>query len=240
MFSKLFTLLLLAPSTALAFTLITNNMKGWDKDEVKFFFNPADCDVSSGRIEEAIESAVNLWNGVPTSRLRVTYFGQTSDSGRAEDPIIQCVTSGLSGAVGVGTITTAGGVIDTGKIELNSEAGDPGDIAATTDDQLAIAVAHEMGHVFGLGHSTEESALMYYAIASKEHLTLSQDDIDGITWLYPRDEPGDGIFGCGSLHAGGGAGGEGPGGPLLWVLALAGLVGVGLRWKQTDSSVASA
>jgi hypothetical protein len=218
---------LLFPSATLAFTLITSNMKGWDKDEVKFFLNPANCSVSAGRIEESIHHAMNLWNSVPSSRLKVTYFGQTSDSGMAADPVISCVTSGMSGAVGVGIISTAGGVIQTGEIQLNSMPGDVGNISVTTDAQLDIALAHEMGHVFGLGHSTVESSLMFYALGQKEHLSLSQDDIDGMTWLYPRNEPGDGFLGCGSLGSGGPANPQ-----LLWILAAAGWLGLLLRRRD--------
>lgn len=223
---------LLFPSATLAFTLITSNMKGWSKDEVKFFLNPANCSVSAGRIEEAINNAVNLWNGVPNARLKVTYFGQTSDSGMAADPVISCVTSGISGAIGMGIIATSGGTIQVGEIQLNSMAGDVGNIADATDAQLDIALAHEMGHVFGLGHSTVESSLMYYSLGSKEHLSLSQDDIDGMTWLYPRNEPGNGFLGCGSLGEG-----SSPGGPLLWVLAIAGLATLALRGRRVGPEI---
>lgn len=43
---------------------------------------------------------------------------------------------------------------------------------------------HENGHVVGLGHSSDPSALMY-AYYSGAHCGLAQDDIDGITYLYP-------------------------------------------------------
>lgn len=98
-----------------------------------------------------------------------------------------------------------------------------GNISDTTDAQLNVAVAHEMGHIFGLGHSSAESALMYSSLGRKENLSLSQDDIDGMTWLYNRVEPGDGFLGCGTLSAGSGNGG---GGGLLWLLAAAGLLGL--------------
>jgi hypothetical protein len=216
-----FKIALWLPTTALAFTLTTSNMRGWEKDEVVFRFNPANCSVSSGAIEEAINNAVDMWNAVPSSNLRVTYGGQTTDTSRSATPVIRCVTSGISGAVGVGIITTSSGVIQDGEIQLNSQSGDSGNIASTSEAQLNITLAHEMGHIFGLGHSTVEDALMYFSLGSKENARLSQDDMDGMAWLYPRSEPGDGVLGCGSLNVDG-SGGPGSSG-MLWVLALAGL-----------------
>lgn len=194
-----FKALLWFPTLVLAFTLTTSNMKGWDKEEVQFRLNPANCSVSSGAIEEAINHAVDLWNAVPTSRLRVTYGGTTSETSASASPVIRCVTSGISGAVGVGIITTRNGVIQDGEIQLNSEAGDSGNINSKSDAQLKITLAHEMGHIFGLGHSAVEDALMYFSLGSKQNAILSQDDMDGMTWLYPRKEPGDGVLGCGTL-----------------------------------------
>ena len=226
MLSRLFSLFLLSPSIALAFTLTTSNMKGWNKDEVKFRFNPANCGSDTGRVESAIREGVDLWNSVPTSRLRVTYAGQTSATGMTDEPIVSCVTSGMDGSVGVAGIITQGGVILTSDIQMNKESGASGDIASISDTRLAVALAHEMGHVFGIGHSLASTSLMYFSLGSKQNLSLSQDDIDGITYLYPRSEPGDGVMGCGSLEAGGGPGG------LLFVLALAGLLGFASRSRR--------
>jgi hypothetical protein len=58
-------------------------------------------------------------------------------------------------------------------------------------------IAHEIGHALGLGHSEVSEALMYYQIVPKRS-TLGQDDIDGITFLYPVGIPGD-LAGCGFL-----------------------------------------
>lgn len=49
-------------------------------------------------------------------------------------------------------------------------------------------VAHEIGHVIGLGHSADVESLMYYSIGPKEHLSLSLDDQNGVSFLYPRNE----------------------------------------------------
>jgi hypothetical protein len=214
MLSKLFFLLLLA-APAEPFTLITAGMRGWEHPEVVFRFNPSDCSTAPERIEAAVYRAIDLWNSVPTSRLRVRYGGRTSETGESHLPIISCTPAGISGSVAVSTLVVLRGYISTGMIQLNSEPGDSANIAERTDAQLQVALAHEMGHIFGLGHSREESALMYFTLGRKENLKLSQDDMDGLTWLYPRKEPEHGLLGCGSL--GGGAGGGG----LLWVLGLA-------------------
>ncbi|HEY8269938.1 MAG TPA: matrixin family metalloprotease [Pseudobdellovibrionaceae bacterium] len=63
---------------------------------------------------------------------------------------------------------------------------------------LKIILAHEIGHLLGLGHSASTKALMYYDASAKTSLSLSQDDIDGISYLYPSDEMSSGKYGgCG-------------------------------------------
>ena len=54
-----------------------------------------------------------------------------------------------------------------------------GDIEAT--------IAHEIGHAVGLGHSKFKHNLMYWNIGGKSQKWLGQDDINGITYLYPHE-----------------------------------------------------
>lgn len=220
-----FKALLLLPAMAWAYTLMTATMQGWSEDDLHFRLNPAGCSVPAEKLEEAIEDSVRLWNGVATSSIRLHYEGRTDRSGTDAHPTLECVTSGLGGILGSSTVSTSNGRIFTGHIELNSEPGTSADIATLDQGQLTIVIAHEMGHILGLGHSSHRDSLMYFALAEKQYLSLSQDDADGVTYLYPRREPEDGILGCGSL----GAVPPGSGGGLLPILAFIGLLTLWLR-----------
>lgn len=62
-------------------------------------------------------------------------------------------------------------------------------------EEMVNIIGHEMGHAVGLGHTKDKAALMYYSEFSSRH-RLGQDDIDGITYLYPNKLHGcSGIFG---------------------------------------------
>jgi hypothetical protein len=207
-----------------AFTLNAENLRGWDKDELTFFFNPANCSVGESQIKEAIEKAIELWNSVPTSRLVIKFGGTTNATGVAANPNITCNPSfGNSSTVGLGTIGYSAGIIRTGGIDLNSQSGSPGNIASQSQTRLNVILAHEMGHVLGIGHSSLEPALMYFTLGSKANLALAQDDIDAITFLYPRQEPSNGdMFGCGLVETrdSPGTGGSGPATLVLGLLLV--------------------
>lgn len=68
---------------------------------------------------------------------------------------------------------------------------------------------------------------MYYSTGSKSSLRLAQDDMDGIAYLYPRNEPGDGVWGCGTISLPSPPSGSGP--FLFWCLALP---YVAIRWQR--------
>jgi hypothetical protein len=60
--------------------------------------------------------------------------------------------------------------------------------------EIEAIIAHEIGHTFGLGHTPIKNALMYYATVPLRR-SLGQDDIDGVTYLYPKEQP----VSCGTI-----------------------------------------
>lgn len=203
---NLIVLLLFWSFSASAFTLAGSNpnLEGWNQKKLSFQVNTAGCPSS---VAGALEEALLLWNSVPTSRLRLQRGDNTSSTTTSSPPTVVCSTTfsadtGADGdyVPGAGVFSTSGNRIVSGILYLNVEAGKAANINNLDATTLAVIVAHELGHVFGLGHSEETSALMYYDASAKKHLALHQDDIDGISYLYPRNEiGGDPLMGCGSV-----------------------------------------
>lgn len=202
---------LIAPALAHSFTLsaTTGDGQGWADPNVKFLVNPANCPAGMD-VPALIAEAAKLWNNVPTSRINITYGGATTSTTDSSPPTVFCAVNfgAVTGAdeaqtvgVGRGSPSVLGGPITSGLLILNASAA-AGSIARQSPEVVKTIVAHEIGHVLGLGHSQEPSALMWYSAGAKTNALLSQDDVDGISYLYPRNELGqDQPFGCGLVNS---------------------------------------
>jgi hypothetical protein len=167
-------------------------------------------------MQSLVKDAIStFWNSVPTTALKLNFVGTKSyDSSAAtlnnvlnnastnNVIVVGCssdatiFTSGTTLAVGsmacISSTDCRGGVLlnDTAATQLNS----------ISYDILKSAFAHELGHALGLGHSSNNEALMYYSASNKLQRKLNQDDVDGITYLYPNEKKLSGLAGaCGTV-----------------------------------------
>lgn len=203
-----------------SFTLSNaSNVKGFAGGEVTFVINTANCP-SSVDVVSLIKDAMKVWNQVPTSSLKVKYGGTTTATTDGNPIVVYCETNfqAVTSADQDSTpaVARANGTtqLQSGLMILNASAG-ASNIANVSKLGLQVVVTHEMGHALGLGHSQTPDAVMYYTYSLKTDLNLSQDDIDGISYLYPSDEFDDSEFaGCGVVKN------SPPVGPgtLLWCL----------------------
>ncbi len=196
---NVFLTLLLGSGLAYGFTL-NGTQKGWKEQSLEVNINTTNC---PSDIMDRLNEAFKLWNSVPNSGLKLS-LGRTSSTTSAyelmhytalDTPVVIC--SGTFSAdvsvdgnvvAGVGFANSNGGNLTYGGLVLNAEPGKNADITKATDASKSLVIAHEIGHMLGLGHSSFEPALMYYSIGSKTNVSLSKDDWDGISYLYPRDE----------------------------------------------------
>lgn len=184
----------------------------------------AQTGVSIYTLAELTEKAIErYWNTVPSSSLKLNSEGVSGsysniDSGRLCAPTdSQCVSDANNAAVPV--ISGVSGIV----VSCNNDAvnfnganvfavslpnnfsrkkitgsviliNDSSSIFSTLseDDKIAV-LAHEIGHAIGLGHTEENEALMYYRQVNQRR-NLGQDDIDGVSYLYPKTFDG---YGCG-------------------------------------------
>jgi hypothetical protein len=195
-------------SHSFAFTLGSSSLiAGWDTETLTFDVNESSCTglgISAANLNAAIDSAVELWNKAPTASIKLARGAVVSTGAAYSNPPVIVCNSGVITSpdfvAAQGTWSGSGGRPTAGYIQINGDSTKQAYFNHFSSTQAAIVIAHEMGHVLGLGHAEKEYALMYYDISSKSNLSLSQDDVDGITWLNPRNELKSGIMGCATVR----------------------------------------
>lgn len=176
-------------------------------------------------LEDLVGPAIEeYWNTVPTSSLRLSAGGFSGQIGTdisnarlcaptdesciqsaaaqgqevippVSDIIIACNEEEDNFGNGVLAVTVpnnfSGRKIKGSVILINDRNASFGSLSR--GDKIAV-LAHEIGHAIGLGHAEDKSALMYYRTVNQRR-SLGQDDIDGVSYLYPVHIDGCGLFG---------------------------------------------
>lgn len=219
-----FSLFLILSFNASAFTLNnTQNLRfSSDKVRVNIASNCQNLNFTNDELLNIVKSSVDsFWNTVSTSRLKLEKGAivnvsnafytedicQNSSNGCEPNPnlkvdngiLIACNTSAGNFSSNNVLATTvpnnlSGATINGALIVLNDNVNS--ELINKNAYELGSIFAHEIGHAFGLGHTSISDALMFYATMDKR-VALGQDDIDGMSYLYPAEQPK--VLSCGSV-----------------------------------------
>lgn len=162
-------------------------------------------DVPAGSVRLAIGRAMAAWNqaaegcsdfvledgGYP-SGLGTTGFGAERDSENRivwhEDVWPEDIPAGTLAVTTMSYRVSTGQILDA-DIDVNGVAHFWTDTTAPgqVDTDVQNTLTHELGHVLGLAHAPDPEATMYAesAAGDLEKRSLSQDDIDGLCFIYP-------------------------------------------------------
>ncbi len=215
-------LLLTFTQTTYAFTLNNSATLAFNKDLVNINVAAGNCSnigIDENELLSIAGDAVNqYWNKAPTSRLKfqagsvvsvaAAYkTGTICNANTSCDPnptlavssdiLITCNNNSTNfSSTGVLAVTVPNNIdgksILGSLIMINDLASNQ--LKYKSRDEKISIIAHEIGHAFGLGHSPVKDSLMYYATVDMRK-SLGADDIDGISYLYPKQQP----ISCGTV-----------------------------------------
>jgi len=198
-------LALLTSLEASAFVLLNPKYELQDPDTAKVKISREGCEangISNSKIEAGIQWAIEFWNDVPESRLKLKYGGVSSasltDSRIPQNEII--VGCGSLPSINILGATQHDRDNGSARVKMN-EAVYTG---SYNENNFIGTMTHEIGHGIGLYHSNDPASIMTY----REHgwvdlpSYISQDDMDGVIYLYPNEKSAEGFMGSCSSFAG--------------------------------------
>lgn len=158
-------------------------------------YNPSGDPTGSG--EGALLASQATWTNVASSSFAFQYGGQT---GRCPSLVKECRGPQRYDDNNDVAWLSIGGCCTLG-VTWYSTSRDEADMAMNTNFawhtsctnvggsyDAQTVFTHENGHVVGLNHSADGGAVMYASYGGA-HCQLGQDDIDGVTALYPTSGP---------------------------------------------------
>ncbi len=213
-------ILLLITFSINAFTLVGSSIATYSNPEISVFIGDSSCANLNDSPEElrdlTIKGVEKFWNKVSTSNLKLDVQGlKNIDSTYYTDQICNtgagCIAAVPNGvyifcndntstftSTGILAVTlpnnVTGSTIVGGVIAINAIASTK--FNGLSENEKISAIAHEIGHAFGLGHSKIEDSLMY-ASSKTGRTRLGRDDWDGATFLYPKEQGPAGL--CGTI-----------------------------------------
>lgn len=176
------------------------NEPRWAPRTVTIDYNIESC---AGHFDEAqlrdliVKATDGYWNRVPHAHLKLVLGNPNSTAYSLETMpneiiIMACNPSEPSSVIlATGAPFLSGSRILGAWIVLNTGPSTP--LTSSDPVTLARVVAHELGHVIGIGHSDKPYALMYFSLVLENG--MSDDDANGMAYLYPAN-PWNAATGC--------------------------------------------
>ena len=142
-----------------------------------------------------IRQALNVWNAVPTSRLRVRFGGLAEAPMNSASPAGEIIFAELPpGVIGLGGPVTRGAPVAGAVPIIRSQVILSNDLTTGTrarpsfSELFFTSLVHEIGHALGLQHTLTSSVMSTDVTRSTTRaLPLGLDDAAGLSVLYPTD-----------------------------------------------------
>ncbi|MCI0469532.1 MAG: matrixin family metalloprotease, partial [Nitrospirae bacterium] len=177
--------------SASAYVLCGSPIQKWSSPSMTLLVNTTGGTADSG---SAIQASMDTWTNVATSSFVFINGGGASgcNAGALDFQNVVCFgvipEPGILGRTSTWYYPSTGEIVDS-DTKINTNFPWATDGSPTAFDVQSV-VTHEIGHSLCLDHTPIPSAVMSYAISMGQiKRTLHQDDIDGITYLYPGGAP---------------------------------------------------
>jgi hypothetical protein len=195
------------------FTAPGPQMDHWDFTAfpVTWNLNPAEGGnvTGSNSVASVMQAAFNTWTSAPNATLLVARGADSSVTSETTSPsdinlicfvcadgdfskdsntlavTITTTANAVGEADGHGGMTRFVGQLIKADIVFNPSV--TFTTGGTKGQDLLTVATHEVGHFFGMGHSAVVRAVLFPAASSLT--TLSNDDVAGISQLYPKGTP---------------------------------------------------
>jgi len=187
-----------------SFVLMNPKYALHDATKAKVMISSEGCTangIPDSKIAEGIKWAIEFWNDVPESRLKLSYGGKSTASlTDSRIPVNQIL-------VGCGTQPSLNILGATQHDRENGSARVSMNRAVYTgnynENSFIGTMTHEIGHGIGLYHSNDPASVMTYADHEwvDRPKYISQDDVDGVVYLYPNEKQLGGFLGSCSSFA---------------------------------------